>query len=161
MDNFDPDTIFKDKESSLVAPSAEEVRIQRLQARANQGKDVPEKYRSLITMPPKADNKSTGQNKKKVRKKSTESVIEPPVSRIKVIFELSGGLYTVPAIEVKECKYGVMVLLPNGMDDTTFTPLPGTELILHWDDKQLKCFSPGITFDFIDYKFTSIVLIKG
>lgn len=159
-DSFNPDTVFNSAPtaSTIVVPSADDAKLNRLKARAAAGKKIPDTYKDLVAdvvrSPVAASIK-----RRNTKSKPIEDVTTP--ASMKVTFELAGGLYTVPAIAVKECKYGIAVIMPNGLNDTVFSPLPGAELLVHYNGKQVKCFSPGISFDFMEYKFISVVLIRA
>ena len=80
--------------------------------------------------------------------------------RNRVTFELAGGSYSLPAIDMVESSFGVMVILPAGDSDVTFIPSPGAELTIIYDDKRIACFSPGTVFNVNELKVIIISLVK-
>ena len=80
--------------------------------------------------------------------------------RNRVTFELSGGSYSLPAIDMIESSFGVMVILPAGDKDITFIPSPGAELTIIYDDKRIACFSPGTVFNVNELAVIVISLVK-
>mgnify|MGYP003587850761 CR=1 FL=1 len=80
--------------------------------------------------------------------------------RRRVTFELDGGAYSLPAIDIIEASYGVMVILPAGNNDVTFIPSPGAELAILYDDKRISCFSPGTVFNIEELKVMVISLVR-
>jgi len=80
--------------------------------------------------------------------------------RNRVTFELDGGSYSLPAIDVIESVYGIMVILPANDSDVTFVPSPGAELVIIYNDKRIACFSPGTVFNINELKIIVISLVK-
>lgn len=175
MPNFDPRNISDDDMQKYVVPSAEEVRRQRVEKLRKEGVRTRcvDEATSIDDAMDIADgiSRDSGDNvieyakplQKDVDYDNISSVVEKVITkpRIRVKFELEGGSYTVPAIDVKECAYGIMVLMPNGIDDVTFMPSPGTEITVKWRDKEVVCFSPGASFDFDELDSVGVVLIKS
>lgn len=158
MDNFNPASLSPEAFAKLAVPSADEVRRKRLEAAGKPAEPVDEiaaaereeaAERAGLKQAPAAIMPSVSTNPK------------PNPERIRVTFELTGGYYTVPALGVKECKYGIMVLMPMGANDASFAPAPGSEVTVHWSDKQQKCFSPGIMFELAELECLAIVLIRA
>lgn len=158
MDNFNPASLSPEAFNKLALPSAEEAKRKRLAARSPQPVD-------------EIAEAEAEEAAERAGLKTAPAAIMPPSdnpnpnpkaeNRIRVTFELPGGFYTVPAIGVKVCKYGLMVLMPTGVNDATFAPSPGTEVVVHWGDKQAKCFSPGILFDMAELNCMAIILVRA
>jgi len=179
MDNFNPNDIFSKAASSDLVRPASEIHNDRLRVLAKAGKlNGAQKLEYALL-----DNKDelvAAEEEEEAEKEAEKEAIQRGVAsdiipvnsidkpeipqiqkRIRVTFEIEGGYYTIPAIDVKVCKYGAMVLMPAGLTDATFAPSPGSDVILHWDDKQIKCFSPGIMFELDEMKCLGVVLIKA
>jgi len=80
--------------------------------------------------------------------------------RNRITFELEGGSYSLPAIDVIDSGYGIVVILPAGDKDTTFTPAPGAEVMVIYDGETFKCFSPGVVCNVNALNIIIIALVK-
>lgn len=64
--------------------------------------------------------------------------------RTRVGFTVSGGTYSVPAVDVKTCAAGLVILLPVDKESATFVPGLGAEVVIEYEDKRWNCFFPGV-----------------
>lgn len=80
--------------------------------------------------------------------------------RSRVTFDMENGTYSIPVIDVKECVYGVMVVLPSGANDVIFTPKPGAEVNVVYGQYRWACFSPGTVFNIPELGIVVISMIK-
>jgi len=67
--------------------------------------------------------------------------------RSRISFTVEGGTYTVPVIDVKPAKVGLVVLMPLDSTGSTFVPALGTQLTIGFEDKEWVCFYPGIAVE--------------
>jgi len=174
---FDPNSIFNNKDATNVLRSAEEVRLDNL-AKQNKTrklgvstmekldpKDVPSDDAIMREDERSRDNpiKVEGQPgtslimpyKLNVSKLITESIS----NRIRVTFGMDSGEISIPAIDVIECNYGIMVLIPAGLTDTVFTPKPGAHVVVKAKNKVWECFSPGTIFNLQFLDVIAVILI--
>ena len=86
--------------------------------------------------------------------------------RIRVTLEMEGGTYVVPAIDVKVSRYGVIVALPSGPNDVSFTPKPGAEVTVRYapglqgGERAYECYYPGTAVDWPELKLSIIVFVR-
>lgn len=73
---------------------------------------------------------------------------------------LTDGMFTMPVIDVKECPYGVTILLPLDPNNATFIPKPGSELVVDYKGRRWECFFPGTYFEIEELKLIGIVLVR-
>jgi hypothetical protein len=80
--------------------------------------------------------------------------------RMRVTLDMEGGTYVVPAVDVKVSRYAVMVALPLGPNDVSFTPKPGSEVNVRFGDKAIDCYYPGTAVDWPELKLSIIVFVR-
>ena len=161
MDNFNPASLSTDAFNKLTVPTADEVRRKNLEKL-----NKPVTPARTMKLPDEIAQAEKEEAEERAGLKQPIPAIipannKPKEKRIRVTFELPGGFYTIPAKDVKLCKYGLMVLMPTGETDAMFAPSPGSEVTVIWDERQVKCFSPGIMFDFKELNCMGIVLIRA
>jgi len=65
----------------------------------------------------------------------------------RVSFITDAGVYSVPALAVEICDYGVMVTLPSADDQASFVPAIGSTLTIGHKSTRVKCYFPGTEFN--------------
>jgi len=81
--------------------------------------------------------------------------------RTRITLELADGAMSMAAIDVKESKYGVTILLPLQDEGATFIPKPGSEITVVRGDKRWNCFFPGTYFEAPELGVLGIVFVKA
>jgi len=159
MDKFNPASLSEDEFKKLCVPTAAEAKVLRQQAQASKNK---------VVKPAEVDEIEQAIAEERKQPILPAVVVSAPIvsipkadKRIRVTFELPGGSYTVPAIDVKTCTYGIMVLLPIGLNDCSFSPSPGAELTVSWLNQSVKCFSPGTVFEIDNFNCIGVVLVRA
>ena len=64
--------------------------------------------------------------------------------RSPVGFQVAGGTYSVPAVDVITCGTGLVVLMPIDDNLATFVPGLGAEVVVEFKGDSWECFFPGI-----------------
>jgi hypothetical protein len=80
--------------------------------------------------------------------------------RKRVSFTVSGGTYSVPAVDVRPCTAGLVILLPMDKESATFVPSLGAEVTVGFQDKQWPCFFPGVAVEFSELNVQMLCFIK-
>jgi hypothetical protein len=80
--------------------------------------------------------------------------------RMRVTLELSDGAMALSAIDIKESRYGITILLPLLEEGVTFIPKPGSELTVVQKDHRWDCFFPGTHFEVEELKILGLVFVK-
>lgn len=75
----------------------------------------------------------------------------------RVNFTTDAGVYSVPALSVIACPFGVMVELPIADDAPSFVPSVGTKLSVGDAVASYPCYYPGTEFDKGDSKILVFV----
>ena len=73
---------------------------------------------------------------------------------------LSDGTFSMAVIDIKECKYGITIILPLSDENTTFVPKPGAEITVSYKDRSWDCYFPGTYFEVTELKILGIVLVR-
>jgi hypothetical protein len=81
--------------------------------------------------------------------------------RMRVTLELVDGFMTVSAIDVKQTKYGVTLLLPIQRDGSVFIPKPGSEITVVVGDSRTPCFFPGTYFESEELGIVGLTFVKA
>jgi hypothetical protein len=81
--------------------------------------------------------------------------------RMRVTLELVDGFMTVSAIDVKQTKYGVTLLLPIQRDGAVFIPKPGSEITVVVGDSRWPCFFPGTYFESEELGIVGLTFVKA
>ncbi|MFC1453985.1 hypothetical protein ACFLQL_02270 [Verrucomicrobiota bacterium] len=88
-----------------------------------------------------------------------KNILKCIANRTKITFGMDSGDISIPAVDVIESDYGIMVLIPAGLNDTVFTPKPGANVTVKAKGKIWKCFSPGTIFNLQFLDLIAVVLI--
>jgi hypothetical protein len=81
--------------------------------------------------------------------------------RRRITLELVDGAMSMSAIDVKESRYGVTILLPLLADGATFIPKPGSEITVVSGETRWPCFFPGTYFECPELELLGIVFVKA
>lgn len=81
--------------------------------------------------------------------------------KTRVTIELADGIFTLPAVSVRQSTYCVMVLVPLSDDVSIFVPKPGTELTLAHKDDRLKAYFPGAYVEYPELGVAAMTFIKA
>lgn len=82
-------------------------------------------------------------------------------SRARVNLQVeNAGSYSIPAIDVINAGFGVMVLLPAGENDAVFIPNAGTAVDITFKNETYQCYFPGVTGEIPDLKILVMSFIN-
>jgi len=80
--------------------------------------------------------------------------------RCRVTLELVDGSMSLSAVDVKQSRYGVTILLPLLDEGVTFIPKPGSEITVSESDRSWNCYFPGTHFEVPELKLLGLVFVK-
>jgi len=80
--------------------------------------------------------------------------------KTRVTIELADGIFTLPAVAVRQSTYCIMVLVPLDDDKSIFVPKPGTELTLAHKDDRLRAYFPGAYIEYPELGVAAMTFIK-
>jgi len=81
-------------------------------------------------------------------------------SRTRVTIELQDGIFTLPAVSVRQSAYAIVILVPLSDDRSIFVPRPGTELTLTHGDDRLHAYFPGAYVEYQELGVAVMAFIK-
>ena len=177
---FNPNDVFTGVAAVNVLPSADEVRLNNL-AKIKQTRrigvttmkeneklrpeEVPSddfimkederKQASIDTSVIKGDVKVTTN----ITGTINDNILKCISNRIRVTFGTEIGEIAVPAIDILECSFGLMLLVPNGLNDTSFSPAPGAHITVKGKGKEWQVFSSGLIFNLTFLDINAVILI--
>lgn len=73
---------------------------------------------------------------------------------------LADGMFNMSVIDIKECQYGITILLPMKDDAGIFIPKPGAELTIGYNNRNWECFFPGTHFEIPELKLMGLVFVR-
>lgn len=81
--------------------------------------------------------------------------------KTRVTIELADGIFTMPAVSVRQSSYCAVVLIPLRDDQSIFVPKPGTELTLVHKDDRLRVYFPGSYVEYPELGVAVMAFIKA
>lgn len=81
--------------------------------------------------------------------------------RKRVTLELVDGSMSMSAIDVKQSKYGVTVIMPLVAEGSVFIPKPGSEITVVHGENRWPCFFPGTYFELEELGLIGLTFVKA
>jgi len=82
-------------------------------------------------------------------------------ANIAVTLEMEAGSMSLQVEEVLQCKYALTLVLPLKTENAMFIPKPGSEIVVGFNETQVRCFFPGAHFTSERLGVMFLVFIKA